>query len=154
MTWLQRTACENVLTSPHIVVQTQICACRLDSKGNVKVGDFGLAEDMYNIGYVRDPSKTLKVPFKWMAPESLEEGLFSEQSDVVSGSDAVHTVPSCNDELRVRPPPQWSYGVTCWEVFSVGKIPYPAVDPPTLVRMVKEGHRLEHPDNPACPPEM
>ena len=83
-----------MLTGPHTVIQTHTCACRLDSKGDVKVSDFGLAEEMYNIGYVRDPNKTLKVPFKWMAPESLEEGLFSEQSDVVSGSDTAHTVSS------------------------------------------------------------
>ena len=83
-----------MLSGPHIVIQTHICACRLDSKGDVKVGDFGLAEDMYTIGYVRDANKCLKVPFKWMSPESLEEGLFSEQSDVVSGSDSVHTVSS------------------------------------------------------------
>ena len=50
----------------------------------MKVGDFGLAEDMYSTGYVRDASKTVKVPYKWMPPESLEEGLFSEKSDVVS----------------------------------------------------------------------
>ena len=49
---------------------------------------------------------------------------------------------------------QWSYGVTCWEIFTVGKTPYPALDPPTLLRMLKEGHRLEHPDNFACSPEM
>ena len=50
----------------------------------MKVGDFGLAEDMYSTGYVRDANKTVKVPYKWMPPESLEEGLFSEKSDVVS----------------------------------------------------------------------
>ena len=49
----------------------------------MKVGDFGLAEDMYGTGYVRDACTTVKVPYKWMPPESLEEGLFSEQSDVV-----------------------------------------------------------------------
>ena len=47
------------------------------------MGDFGLAEDMYSTGYVRECSKTVKIPFKWMPPESLEEGLFSEKSDVV-----------------------------------------------------------------------
>ena len=63
---------------------------RLDGKGDVKVGDFGLAEDMYSTGYVRESSKTMKIPFKWMPPESLDEGLFSEKSDVVN-----YHVPPC-----------------------------------------------------------
>ena len=49
----------------------------------MKVGDFGLAEDIYSTGYVREDNKTVKVPYKWMPPESLEDGLFSELSDVV-----------------------------------------------------------------------
>ena len=49
----------------------------------MKVGDFGLAEHMYARGYVREDSKTVKVPYKWMPPESLEDGLFSQHSDVV-----------------------------------------------------------------------
>ena len=65
--------------------------CRLDHKGNVKVGDFGLAEDIYARGYVREDSKTVKVPYKWMPPESLEDRLFSEHSDVV-----------CYTELRIQ----------------------------------------------------
>ena len=36
----------------------------------------------------------------------------------------------------------------------MGKTPYPALDPPTLLRMLKEGHRLENPENAACSPEM
>ena len=50
----------------------------------MKVGDFGLAEDMYSTGYVREGNKSVKIPYKWMPPESLEEGVFSESSDVVS----------------------------------------------------------------------
>ena len=49
----------------------------------MKVGDFGLTEDMYNRGYMREDSKTVKIPYKWMSPESLEDALFSELSDVV-----------------------------------------------------------------------
>ena len=56
---------------------------RLDHKGCVRVGDFGLAEDVYSRGYVREDSRTVKIPYKWMPPESLEDALFSELSDVV-----------------------------------------------------------------------
>lgn len=60
-------------------------AFRLDSLGNVRVGDFGLAEDVYVKGYFRQGKyDVIKLPFKWMAPESLRDGLFSEKSDVVT----------------------------------------------------------------------
>ena len=51
----------------------------------MKVGDFGLAEDVYTTGYFRQSKdSSIKLPFKWMAPESLRDGLFSEKSGVVS----------------------------------------------------------------------
>ena len=51
----------------------------------MKVGDFGLTEDVYIKGYFRqDKSDAIKLPFKWMAPESLRHGLFTEKSDVVN----------------------------------------------------------------------
>ena len=51
----------------------------------MRVGDFGLAEDIYTTGYFRQgKDDAVKLPFKWMAPESLRDGLFSEKSDVVS----------------------------------------------------------------------
>ena len=49
----------------------------------MRVGDFGLAEDMYSTGYVREDTKTVRIPYKWMPVESLEDGVFSELSDVV-----------------------------------------------------------------------
>ena len=48
-------------------------------------------------------------------------------------------------------PLQWSYGVTCWEVFSAGKAPYPGINPVSLVRVLEDGERLEKPVNAACP---
>lgn len=44
----------------------------------------------------------------------------------------------------------WSFGVTCWEVFSLGHTPYPAIDPFALIKFLQNGERLEKPLNAAC----
>lgn len=73
--------------------------CMLDSNMTVKVSDFGLSREIYISDYYRH--KGGKVPAKWMAPESLIDGVFDEKTDV------------------------WAYGVTIWEIFSLGRNPYP-----------------------------
>lgn len=51
----------------------------------IKVCDFGLSQTINpSKEYFREEDKALKLPFKWMAPESLDEGVFSTKSDVVS----------------------------------------------------------------------
>ena len=61
---------------------------RLDMFGTVKVADFGLSEDIYNTNYFRvgksREDMETKVPIRWMPLESIEEGLYTEKSDVVS----------------------------------------------------------------------
>jgi len=59
---------------------------RIDLNFVIKVTDFGLSEDVYARNYFRQGSsgEVVKLPVKWMAPESLTNGLFSEKSDVVS----------------------------------------------------------------------
>ena len=41
-----------------------------------------------------------------------------------------------------------------WEIFSLGRTPYPAMDPMSLIKLLKEGRRLDRPDNDACAIEM
>ena len=67
----------NLLSIPH--------ADRIDGDCVIKVADFGLAEDIYSSGYFRQDKSggNVKLPFKWMALESLQEGVFSQKSDVV-----------------------------------------------------------------------
>ena len=60
--------------------------CRIDTHFLIKITDFGLSEDVFEKNYFRQDSSSgevVKLPIKWMAPESLSDGHFSEKSDVV-----------------------------------------------------------------------
>ena len=58
---------------------------RIDSHFVIKISDFGLSEDVFQRNYYREgvDGEMAKLPVKWMAPESLSDGHFSEKSDVV-----------------------------------------------------------------------
>ena len=62
------------------------------------------------------------MPIKWMSLEAIEQRLFSTQSDV------------------------WAYGVTLWELFTLGNTPYPgvAVDR-DFVTQLEKGMRMSKP---------
>ena len=48
------------------------------------MADFGLTEETYSQNYFRQGQEsTMRFPVKWMAPESLSNGLFTEATDVV-----------------------------------------------------------------------
>ena len=58
---------------------------RIDRNGDIKVADFGLTEDMYGTNYFRrETGSDEKVPIRWMAPESIENDVYTEATDVVS----------------------------------------------------------------------
>ena len=54
----------------------------------IKVADFGLTENMYARNYYRhdktEVGNSEKVPIRWMAPESIENDIYNERTDVVS----------------------------------------------------------------------
>ncbi|CAI8029843.1 Tyrosine-protein kinase transforming protein RYK, partial [Geodia barretti] len=104
--------------------------CMIDGEGVIKVADFGLAEDMYCTNYFRrrksETGHEEKVPIRWMAPESIEYSVYTQATDV------------------------WSYGVTMWEIFTCGRVPYAGIHAMGLLKGLKRGERLEKPDNKAC----
>ena len=103
-------------------------ACRnilLAADNVVKICDFGLAKDIYkNNNYQKKTDGPL--PIKWMAVESLRDRVFSTQSDV------------------------WSFGVVLWEMFSLGKTPYPGIEAgESFYDMLLGGYRMDKPEY--CP---
>ncbi|XP_071571413.1 proto-oncogene tyrosine-protein kinase ROS isoform X4 [Temnothorax nylanderi] len=93
----------------------------------VKIGDFGLARDIYKNDYYRKEGEGL-LPVRWMAPESLVDGVFTSQSDV------------------------WAFGVLMWEITSLGQQPYPARTNLEVLHYVRAGGRPPKPLN--CPPTL
>ena len=59
----------------------------------IKVADFGLTEDMYGTNYFRqrksETGSEERVPIRWMAPESIEDEVYNESTDVVSACPSV-----------------------------------------------------------------
>ena len=61
-----------------------LCCCRIDAQYVLKVADFGLSESTCTKDYIRQQmTEDVKLPVKWMAPESISDGVFSEKTDVV-----------------------------------------------------------------------
>ncbi|PNI30274.1 INSRR isoform 2 [Pan troglodytes] len=55
--------------------------CMVSQDFTVKIGDFGMTRDVYETDYYRKGGKGL-LPVRWMAPESLKDGIFTTHSDV------------------------------------------------------------------------
>jgi len=99
--------------------------CLVNDDYTAKVGDFGLTRKTYAREYYRMKGSA-PLPIRWMAPESLEDGVFSSMSDV------------------------WSLGVLLWEVAAFGMLPYPEYDNMEILdKIVGEDYRLPPPGG--CP---
>ena len=91
-------------------------------------------------------SKGARIPIRWCALESLVDGLFTIKTDTVSLPRFALLIVLVS--LRYK----WSYGVTLWEIMSLGKMPYPGVAVQDIVSFLESGDRLDRPSN--CPEEM
>lgn len=98
----------------------------------VKLADFGLARELYT-SYKREYYKQVKdvrklLPIRWMAPESLSDGVYSTKTDV------------------------WSFGIVVWEIMTLGYLPYIGMNNLECVDFIINGGTLKTPDY--CPMEM
>ncbi|XP_059085701.1 proto-oncogene tyrosine-protein kinase ROS-like isoform X2 [Tigriopus californicus] len=94
----------------------------------VKIGDFGLARDIYKDAYYRKNGQSL-LPIKWMAPESLADNKYTIKSDV------------------------WSFGVLLWEIINLGRsLPYSSMTNLEVMTFVPNGGHPEIPPN--CPERL
>ncbi|XP_058604533.1 proto-oncogene tyrosine-protein kinase ROS-like isoform X3 [Onychostoma macrolepis] len=98
-----------------------------DPERVVKIGDFGLARDVYKNDYYRKRGEGL-LPVRWMSPESLTDGIFNKYSDV------------------------WAFGVLLWEIMTLGKLPYPTYTNHEVLSHTSTGARLPSPAG--CPQRL
>lgn len=87
-----------------------------------KISDLGLTRDVYEDDAYLKKSKD-RVPVKWMSPESLADHVYTTKSDV------------------------WSFGVVGWEIITLGSTPYPGISPQNLYHLLKNGYRMQRPEN-------
>uniref|UniRef100_A0A8D3D8J2 Tyrosine-protein kinase receptor n=1 Tax=Scophthalmus maximus TaxID=52904 RepID=A0A8D3D8J2_SCOMX len=101
--------------------------CMVAEDFTVKIGDFGMTRDIYETDYYRKGGKGL-LPVRWMAPESLKDGVFTPHSDC------------------------WSFGVVLWEISTLAEQPYQGLSNEQVLKFVMDGGYLDRPEN--CPERM
>ncbi|XP_062068926.1 tyrosine-protein kinase Blk [Lepus europaeus] len=90
-----------------------------------KIADFGLARIIDSEYTAQEGAK---FPIKWTAPEAIQFGVFTIKADV------------------------WSFGILLMEIVTYGRVPYPGMSNPEVIRSLERGYRMPRPDT--CPPEL
>ncbi|XP_049593484.1 tyrosine-protein kinase Fer [Syngnathus scovelli] len=92
----------------------------------LKISDFGMSRQEDDGVYSSSGLK--QIPIKWTAPEALNYGRYTSESDV------------------------WSYGILLWETFSLGVCPYPGMTNQQAREQVEKGYRMACPQR--CPDDV
>ncbi|KAM9518963.1 tyrosine-protein kinase Fer isoform 1-T1 [Salvelinus alpinus] len=100
--------------------------CLVGESNLLKISDFGMSRQEDDGIYSSSGLK--QIPIKWTAPEALNYGRYSSESDV------------------------WSYGILLWETFSLGVCPYPGMTNQQAREQVEKGYRMSCPQK--CPGEV
>ncbi|XP_051951519.1 tyrosine-protein kinase Blk [Xyrauchen texanus] len=90
-----------------------------------KIADFGLARIIETEYTAQEGAK---FPIKWTAPEAINFGTFTIKSDV------------------------WSFGILLTEIVTYGRVPYPGMTNPEVIRNLDRNYRMPCPDG--CPGEL
>uniref|UniRef100_A0A8C1CEP8 Tyrosine-protein kinase n=2 Tax=Cyprinus carpio TaxID=7962 RepID=A0A8C1CEP8_CYPCA len=90
-----------------------------------KIADFGLARIIESEYTAQEGAK---FPIKWTAPEAINFGTFTIKSDV------------------------WSFGILLTEIVTYGRVPYPGMTNPEVIRNLDRDYRMPCPDG--CPEEL
>ncbi|XP_056260290.1 tyrosine-protein kinase Fer isoform X1 [Seriola aureovittata] len=100
--------------------------CLVGEGSVLKISDFGMSRQEDDGVYSSSGLK--QIPIKWTAPEALNYGRYSSESDV------------------------WSYGILLWETFSLGVCPYPGMTNQQAREQVEKGYRMACPQR--CPDDV
>ncbi|XP_054025050.1 tyrosine-protein kinase Fes/Fps isoform X2 [Dryobates pubescens] len=101
--------------------------CLVTEKNILKISDFGMSREEED-GIYASTGGMKQIPVKWTAPEALNYGRYSSESDV------------------------WSFGILLWEAFSLGAVPYSNLSNQQTREAVEQGVRLDPPEQ--CPEEV
>uniref|UniRef100_A0A914EGK0 Protein kinase domain-containing protein n=1 Tax=Acrobeloides nanus TaxID=290746 RepID=A0A914EGK0_9BILA len=88
-----------------------------------KITDFGLCCKSDEESQTYQASIHKPLPMRWLPIEALADRIFSEKSDV------------------------WSFGILTYEIFSRGKVPYETMDHNQMYEFLKNGQRLDCPED-------
>lgn len=100
----------------------------IDENKVCKVADFGFARDIYVEDHYTRKTQGGRFPIKWMAIESLLDGVSTSKSDV------------------------WSFGVVLWEIVTLGASPYPGMSSQEVINFLQDSYRMDKPKH--CSEEL